>query len=133
MLVVGAFGVGYPTRKLLGSTAAALIRLARCPLAVIRTRHVPQAESGVIALVVEGFQRCDALLRMAMDEARPRKLATLSAPPLDPDDAGSDPFWQSLRQWQHRYPEVEVHTVTIGTSAAGSLSETDRPAERYGW
>jgi nucleotide-binding universal stress UspA family protein len=128
MLVVGAFGVGYPTRKLLGSTAASLVRLARCPLAVIRPPHVPPAEPGVIAVIVEGSQQYDALLRMAMDEARLRKLAllTLCVRPLDPDDAGSDPFRQSLRHWRHRYPEVEVDAVTIGTSAARFLSEADR-------
>ena len=31
MVVVGAFGNGYPTRKPVGSTAAALARSARCP------------------------------------------------------------------------------------------------------
>jgi nucleotide-binding universal stress UspA family protein len=128
MLVVGAFGVGYPTRKLIGSTAAALVRLARCPLAVVRPPHVPQAQPGVIAVIVEGSQQYDALLEMAMDEARLRKLGllTLCVGLLDPGGAGSDSFRQSLRHWRHRYPEVGVDAVTIGTSAARFLCETDR-------
>ena len=128
MLVVGAFGVGYPTRKLLGSTAAALVRSARCPLAVIRPEHVRQAEPGVISLVVEGSQPYDALLRTAMDEAQLRKLAllTLCVRPLDCDDAGNDPSRQSLRHWRHRHPEVEVHAATIGPRAVRFLCETDR-------
>jgi nucleotide-binding universal stress UspA family protein len=128
MLVVGAFGAGYRTRKLIGSTAAALVRLARCPLAVIRPPYVPPAEPGVVAVIVEGSPPYDALLGMAMDEARLRKLAllTLCVRPLDPDDAGSDPFKQSLSHWQHRHPEVKVDAVTIGTSGATFLSETDR-------
>jgi nucleotide-binding universal stress UspA family protein len=128
MLVVGAFGVGYPSRKLLGSTAATLVRLARCSLAVIRPPHVPLAQPGVIAVVVEGSQQYDALLRMAMDEVELRKLALLklSVRPLDPDDAGSDPFRQSFRHWPHRYPEVGVRAVTIGPRAVRFLSETDR-------
>jgi nucleotide-binding universal stress UspA family protein len=98
MLVIGAFGAGHCTRKLLGSTAAALVRLARCPVAVIRPPHVPPAEPGVIAVIVEGSQQYDALLGMAMDEARLRKLAllTLCVRPLDPDDAGSEPSGGAL-------------------------------------
>jgi len=128
MLVVGAFGVGYPTRKLIGSTAVALVRLARCPLAVIRPPYVPPAEPGVIAVIAEGSQQYDVLLRTAIDEARLRKLAllTLCVRPLDPDDAGSDPLGQSLRHWRHRYPEVRVDAVTIGPRAARFLCETDR-------
>ena len=128
MLVVGAFGGGYRTRKLIGSTAAALVRLARCPLAVIRPPYVPPAEPGVIAVIAEGSQQYDALLGMAMDEARLRKLALLKlcVRPLDPDDAGSEPFRQSLNHWQHRYPEVKVDAVAIGTPGATFLSETDR-------
>jgi nucleotide-binding universal stress UspA family protein len=128
MLVVGALGAGYPTRKLIGSTAAALARLARCPLAVIRPPYVPPAEPGVVAVIGEGPQQYDVLLRMAMDEARLRKLAllTLCVRPLDPDGAGSDPFEETLRRWRHRYPAVAVDAVTIGTSAARFLCETDR-------
>jgi nucleotide-binding universal stress UspA family protein len=128
MLVVGALGAGYPTRKLIGSTAAALARLARCPLAVIRPPYVPPAEPGVVAVIAEGSQQCDVLLRMAMDEARLRKLAllTLCVRPIDPDGAGCDAFEQSLRHWRHRYPAVAVDAVTIGTSAARFLCETDR-------
>jgi nucleotide-binding universal stress UspA family protein len=128
ILVVGAFGAGHRTRKLIGSTAAALVRLARCPLAVIRPPYVPPAEPGAIAVLAEGSQQYDALLRMAMDEARLRKLAllTLCVRPLDPDGAGSDLFGQSLRHWRHHYPEVAVDVVTVGTSAAQFLSETDR-------
>jgi len=128
MLVVGAFGGGYRTRKLIGSTAAALVRLARCPLAVIRPPHVPPAEPGVVAVIVQGGQQYDALLGMAMDEARLRKLAllTLCVRPLDPDDAGSDPFRQSLGHWRHRYPEIKVDAVAVGASGATFLSETDR-------
>jgi nucleotide-binding universal stress UspA family protein len=128
MLVVGAFGAGYRTRKLIGSTAAALVRLARCPLAVIRPPYVPPAEPGVVAVIVEGSQRCEALLGMAMDEAQLRELALLKlcVRPLDPDDTGSEPFRQSRRHERPRYPEVEVRAVTIGPSAARFLSETDR-------
>jgi nucleotide-binding universal stress UspA family protein len=128
MLVVGTSGAGYPTRKLIGSTAAALVRLARCPLAVIRPPYVPPAEPGVVAVIAEGSQQCDVLLRMAMDEARLRKLAllTLCVRPIDPDGAGCDAFEQSLRHWRHRYPAVAVDAVTIGTSAARFLCETDR-------
>ena len=86
MLVVGAFGVGYSTRKLLGSTAGALVRSARCPLAVIRPAHLPPAQPGVIAVIVEGSQQYEALLGMAMDEAQLRELALLKlcVRPLDP-------------------------------------------------
>jgi nucleotide-binding universal stress UspA family protein len=128
MLVVGAFGAGYRSRKVIGSTAGAMVRLARCPLAVIRPPYVPPAEPGVIAVIVEGSQQYDALLGMAMDEARLRKLALLAlcVRPLDPDGAGSEPFRQSLSHWQHRHPEVKVDAVTIGTSGATFLSETDR-------
>jgi nucleotide-binding universal stress UspA family protein len=128
MLVVGAFGAGYRTRKLMGSTATALVPLARCPLAVIRPPHAQPAEPGVIAVIVEGSQQHDALLGMAMDEARLRKLGllTLCVRLLDPDDAGSDPVRQSLRRWRHRNPEVKVDAATIGTSAARFLCETDR-------
>ena len=128
MVVIGAFGVGYPTRKLIGSTAAALVRLARCPLAVIRPPHVPPAQPGVIAVLVEGSQQYDALLAMAMDEAQLRELALLKldVQPQNPDDAGTEPQRQSCRQERYRYPEVKIHAVTIGPRAARYLSETDR-------
>jgi nucleotide-binding universal stress UspA family protein len=128
MLVVGAFGGGFRTRQPMGSTATALVRLARCPLAVIHPPRVQPAEPGFIAVIVEGSQQHDALLGMAMDEARLRKLGllTLCVRLRDPDDAGGDPFGDSLRHWRHRYPEVEVDAVTIGTSAARFLCETDR-------
>ena len=89
---------------------------------------MPRPESGVIAVVVEGSQPCDALLRIAMDEARLRKLPLLAlcVRPHVADDVGASQLRQSIARWRHCFPDVEVDTVAIGISPAGFLSEINQ-------
>lgn len=128
MLAVGSLGTGYPNRKLLGSTAAALAQSAHCPVAVVRTPKVSQPESGCIVVGLEDSHKCDTLLEVATDEARLRKvpLVVLGGWPSVHENSGDDHVDQRIAHWRRQCPDVDVNLVGVRTSVADFLAETDR-------
>jgi nucleotide-binding universal stress UspA family protein len=98
LVCVGSEGKGPCARVPLGSTAAALVKHAHCPVAIVRSGGAPQTDTGWIAAVQNDEPNNDAVVHRAMEEGRLRR-----APVLLIDTR--------LDSWIRRYPDVHVRTV----------------------
>jgi nucleotide-binding universal stress UspA family protein len=98
LVCVGSEGKGPCARMPLGSTAAALVKRAHCPVAIVRPGGAPQTDTGWIAAVRNDEPDNDAVVHRAMEEGRLRR-----APVLLIDTR--------LDSWIRRYPDVHVQTV----------------------
>lgn len=135
MLCVGAIGLKHFDHARVGSTAAALVGSAHCPVAVVRGGDRPAA-SAVGWVVVEIDQTPDAaaVLQYAVAEARMRRapLRVLGAWQSDEHDAETAAestrlvhahLDRRLEQWRHRYPDLDVLPVAVRGSALGYLAD----------
>jgi len=104
LVCVGSEGKGPCARLPLGSTAAALVKHAHCPVAIVRCGGAPQTDTGWIAAVRNDEPDNDAVVHRAMEEGRLRK-----APVLLIDTR--------LDSWIRRYPDVHVQTVAARRGA----------------
>ena len=104
-------GKGPCARMPLGSTAAALVRHAHCPVAIVRSSGTPQTDSGWIAAVQNDESDNDAVVHRAMEEGRLRR-----APVLLID--------MRLDSWVRRYPDV--HVQTVAARRGGTRREKNR-------
>lgn len=129
MMCIGSSATnGLEARRCGGSTTAALVRSAQCPLAVIGVHQGPDdGDGGWIAVIVGGLKQNDSILWEALNEARLRKLPLLvldvGAPPL------ADPGCESagrLARWQLSHPEVVTQCVAARTDVFGFLSDIRR-------
>ena len=108
LLCVGTSRRGWEADGLLGPTAAALVKHAHCPVAIIRTNPDGSPTAlGVIAVVLNDEPDNDEVVHQAMEEAR-RRHATVRQ--ID----------RRLGSWVRRYPDVPVQIVAAGTGARGS-------------
>ncbi|BBA88972.1 universal stress protein [Mycobacterium pseudoshottsii] len=105
LICVGTARRGPATDGLLGPTAAALVRGAHCPVAVIRTNpDGSPTELGVIAVVLNDDADNDEVVHAAMEEGRRRHAVVRQ---ID----------RRLDSWVRRYPDVPVQVVASGTGA----------------
>jgi nucleotide-binding universal stress UspA family protein len=113
MVCVGTSRRGWASDGLLGSTAAALVADAQCPVAIIRTNPDGTAtELGVIAVVLNDDPDNDEVVRQAMEEGR-RRRATVRQ--ID----------RRLNSWVRRYPDVHVQTVAAGTGVKSGEKQSN--------
>jgi nucleotide-binding universal stress UspA family protein len=108
LVCVGSEGKGPCARMPLGSTAAALIKHAHCPVAIVRSGGAPQTDTGWIAAVQNDEPDNDAVVHRAMEEGRLRR-----APVLLIDTR--------LDSWIRRYPDVHVQTVAARRRGTRSI------------
>ncbi|MGE5696200.1 MAG: universal stress protein [Candidatus Sericytochromatia bacterium] len=116
ILCVGSTGIGRMARMFLGSTAAALAERAHCPVAVIRDGIDLAPSDGWIAVPITDDFDNDAVVHLAMQEARLRGAPVVAL--------GSQ---TRLSRWAQRYPDVRVRCVDAGSEVAGYLETTDEP------
>lgn len=103
MVCVGDGAPNTSNRKLFGSIAVALMKHARCPVAVIRSgADGTSCGDGVISVVLDDEPDNDAVVHEAMEEGRLRK-ATVRQ--ID----------RRIDSWIRRYPDVPVEMVAAGT------------------
>jgi len=93
LVCVGSEGKGPRARMPLGSTAAALVKHAHCPVAIVRSGVAPQTDTGWIAAVQNDEPDNDAVVHRAMQEGRLRRAPVLLI------DTRFD-------SWIRRYPDV---------------------------
>jgi nucleotide-binding universal stress UspA family protein len=117
MICIGSVGIGHAASRLLGSTAVALAKHARCPIAIIRTDDEPARGKRIVA-VVDRYPDSDEVIHHALDEARLRrapvlalgvrrwKLGAISELELD----------RRLGHWLPRYPDVTVDKCITDTA-----------------
>src|SRR3954469_18382510 len=88
MLCVGSMGFKHSSQGRIGSTAAALVSSAHCPVAIVRGNDPLHAEQWVVAEVGESAAS-DGVLRRALEEAQLRNA------PL-----------RVLTTWQSRFTDI---------------------------
>src|SRR5262249_30494727 len=99
LVCVGTSRRGWATDGLLGPTAAALVKGAHCPVAIVRTNpDGSPTQLGVIAVVLNDDPNNDEVVQQAMEEARRRHAIVRQ---ID----------RRLDSWVRRYPDVPVQIV----------------------
>lgn len=138
MVCVGAVGFKNATRGQIGSTAAAVVRSAHCPVAVIRGRAAAVSGTGTILAEVGDWTTADAVLQLAIDQARLRHaplrvLAAWQSQFTDTHDTDAVAEGHQLAQaqldrrlagWRRRYPDLDVESVTNHGSTLDYLAKT---------
>jgi nucleotide-binding universal stress UspA family protein len=135
MLCVGAIGLHHGDHARVGSTAAALVASAHCPVAMIRGGD-RQASPDPVLVVVEVGQTNDAaaVLQYAVEEARMRgvPLRVVGSWAAGEQHASAQgeasrlvraQLDRRLAQWRHRYPDLDVLPVAVHGSGLNFLSE----------
>ena len=146
MVVVGSNGRGALGRLVLGSVSSAVVRSARCPVAVIRDRRSAHGASPA-SPGARGHRRLTRLggsqLAVAFDEASRRgvELTALHAwsdvdvfelPGVDWSAVRSEAersLAEQLAGWQERYPDVTVHRHVVADRPARQLIEQSESAQ----
>jgi len=145
MVVVGSNGRGSVARLLLGSVSSAVVRSARCPVAVIRDEDplMPHPLQAPVLVGIDGSPASELATAIAFDEASRRgvELIALHAwsdvevfelPGLDWSAVKSDAersLAERLAGWQERYPDVTVHRLVVCDRPARQLIEKSESAQ----
>lgn len=128
MLCVGV-GVGV------GSTVAALVASAHCPVAVVRGGGRSPADGhGWVVAELDQTPDAAAVLQFAVEEARMRQaplraLGTWQSADHDPQTVEQSgrmvrtQLDRRLEQWRHRYPDLDVLPIAVRDSGLGFLAE----------
>lgn len=135
MLCIGAIGLKHFDEARIGSTAAALVAAAHCPVAVVRGdgRAAPATPGWVVVEIHQGADSA-AVLQYAVEEARMRKapLRVLGTWQSAEHDSGSvadadrvvrAQLDRNLENWRHRYPDLDVAPVAVHGSGLAYLAE----------
>ncbi len=131
MLCVGAVGLKHFDHARVGSTAAALVASAHCPVAVVRGGPRP---GGWVVVELDQTPDAATVLQFAVEEARLRRaplraLGTWQSADHDPqtiEDSGRMVRAQldrRLEQWRHRYPDLDVLPIAVRDSGLDFLAE----------
>ena len=113
MVCLGSTGIGAVAHRLFGSTAATVAEEAYCPVAIIRTRKTPPDPSDWIVVAVDNVAGNEAVVELAMEEARLRDAPVLAVGVrrtgvAQIDCGGLDRRVDECRQ---RYPDVQIYRV----------------------
>jgi nucleotide-binding universal stress UspA family protein len=150
MIVVGHTGEGGFSDMLLGSTAAAVVSHAHCPVMVVRGRfgsaRVP--EEGPVVVGIDGSPVSDMAVALAFDESSLRGVPLIALYAWN-DDTFGDRYntsqyltaWDSIKDseqlllaerlasWRERYPDVEVRREVVGERPRHALLEWSASAQ----
>jgi nucleotide-binding universal stress UspA family protein len=133
MVCVGAVGLRHFQPGRMGSTAAALAKSARCPVAIIRGDHDQLAgPARRIIVEVDMSTHSDALLGAAMEEAHLRNAAIQAVVcgrtgSVNDETVGGDRWAcadldRRLARWRQSYPNVTVQSMAVHGSLVDYLA-----------
>jgi nucleotide-binding universal stress UspA family protein len=134
MIVIGHTGAGGFTDMLLGSTAAAVVSHAHCPVLVIRGRFDPPGtpDDGPVVVGVDGSPVSEQAVGVAFEEASARGCPLVAVHAWS--DGASESWyrtnrylaeWDSIKDgealvlaerlagWQEKHPDVEVRRELV--------------------
>lgn len=110
-----------------GSSAAALVEQAPCPIGIIRGPQPSDAANpGAVVVELSATPASAAVLAMGAQEARLRSAPLRVISPRQLQDAYAERHTQienRLDQWQSRYPDLDVRPVEISGSAMNYVVE----------
>jgi nucleotide-binding universal stress UspA family protein len=144
MIVIGHTGDGGFADMLLGSTAAAVVSHAHCPVMVIRGRsgHSGSPESGPVVVGVDGSPVSEQAVGVAFEEASARGVPLVAVHAWSDGNTASWyrtnrylAEWDSIKDgealalaerlagWQEKHPEVEVRRELVQDRPRHALLE----------
>ncbi len=140
LLVVGCHGRGAIGRLFLGSVSSAVVRTAKCPVAVVRDEDplLPFPLRGPVLVGIDCSSASDLALAIAFDEASRRgvDLEALYAwsdvharPRRDWESEAERQLTEYLAGCQERYPDVTVHRVVVLDRPGPALVERSESAQ----
>jgi nucleotide-binding universal stress UspA family protein len=146
MIVVGSRGRDAFDGLILGSASSALIRHARCPVAVIHDWEAAGEHISLDAPVlvgIDGSPASEPAIALAFDEASRRRVALvalhawsdvgvfsiLGMDRREYRDQGNEVLGERLAGWQDRYPDVPVHRRLVCDVPARWLVEESKSAQ----
>jgi len=142
MVVVGSNGRGALGRVLLGSVSSAVVRSAKCPVAVIRDEDplmVDPAHAPVL-VGIDCSPASELAVAIAFDAASRRgvgltalhawsDVAVYERPWLDWQSEAERNLAEYLAGWQERYPDVEVRRLVVPDHPGRELIEQSKSAQ----
>lgn len=144
MLVVGNHGRSAIVRGLLGSVSSAVVRRAKCPVAVIRTEDASSLSlQKPVVVGIDGSPASELATAIAFEEASLRgagltavhawsDVEAFELPGLDwtifKEDAELN-LAERLAGWQERYPDVAVRRIVVCDRPARQLIKQARHAQ----
>jgi len=138
MVVVGAVGLKLFDHSRIGSTAAALVASAHCPVAVVRgSDRAPSADPGWIVVELDESPDSAAVLQCGVEEARLRgaPLRVVSSwqsryTDVHDSQAVADgnrmvraQLDRRLSHWTRRYPDLDVRPVAVHGTVLNYLAK----------
>jgi nucleotide-binding universal stress UspA family protein len=149
MIVIGHTGDGGFSGMLLGSTAAAVVSHARCPVLVVRGRFGPPGTpDGPVVVGVDGSPVSEQAVAAAFDEASARGVPLVALHGWCDGNADSGyrtnryfADWDSIKDgealilaerlagWQEKYPDVEVRRELVQDQPRHALLERSATAQ----
>ena len=138
MLCVGAIGIRHLEHSRVGSTAAALVAEARCPVAIVRdTEKVGPPGPGWVVVELDESPDSATVLACGVEEARLRGaplrvLGSWQSRYTDVHDSHAvadgnrmvrAQLDRRLSRWKHRYPDLDVRPVPVHGSALHYLAK----------
>lgn len=114
MVCVGSVGIGAIASVILGSTAVAVSRHARCCVAVLRG-DAPPGPGGCLVVATDATSQSDPVVVVALDEARLRgcSVVIVGVRRWDSDKPRNDEMDRHGTELARRYPEVPTEVVAL--------------------
>jgi nucleotide-binding universal stress UspA family protein len=145
MVVVGSNGHGALARLLLGSVSSSVVRIARCPVAVIRDEDplMPHPLQAPVLVGIDGSPASELATAIAFDEASRRGVGltalhawsdvqVLELPGFDWQVVKAEAersLAERLAGWQERYPDVTVDRLVVCDHPSRQLIEKSESAQ----
>lgn len=148
LLVVGAHGRGHPATGRLGSTTLAVVGAAACPVAVIRPAALNREHVRRVVVGVDESAGCHDAIGFAFAQADLRRLrltavhawhasdriglrGAITPPHLWRTSVGNEEaaMAESLAGWGEKYPDVELHRVSIRKESSAAILTTAGDAD----